>query len=319
MKKIYLLSLVALMFSACSNGGGGSSSGGSSTDNPQTYGGVNLPSASNYTFHNGDGSMSGMLRLVNESSGIIYIASTSTTLPFNLVGSVSAFNSSVAQCLPATTLTGSINNVNTTTATVSFKNCNITDSVLSADISIAQNDSIIYSGSVGGQEESAISAAAITQFADTLGSDAPAAYNYNTNIPVNFTVSSVLGTSSGATGVYGTLLGNLFLQLTSTIPQTFDYGGITGQAIYNVIDSSSLNITLNNLEIESSLWGTALMVTNNAAKIVGQSGSNQLLCNVIMSGLENNKVRAYITGCSGTISTPLGNSAVTLNGNFEVK
>ncbi len=290
----------------------GCSSGSSSTTtpviNPQTYGGVNLPALNLYSFQNSNQTIGGVLRLVSESSGLFYISSTGADYSFNLKGAITQFDASKSQCLPATTLSGNLNHKSIQTASVSFDNCSVTKDALVANISISANGTVLYSNKLTMPAAAVVNATVVTQLANSLASTSPVLYNYNTYMAVNSTViSDALGiAASGSTSVVGAMLGNLLLSWTSTESQNIAFGPVSGVGTYKLIDSSSINITVNN----------PIIAYNGITK----QTSGQVLCNVVLSGLVvggqlNSNITGYITGCSGILDTSYG----YINGSLNIK
>lgn len=287
---------------ACSSSSGGSSSN-AQTQNPQSYGGVNQPALAAYNLSDGK-SFSGIIRLTTDSSGMIYLNSTESNQLFNLKGLASNFNPQSANCLPTTSLSGNINS-SSVNPTATLSNCTASGNNLTAtlQINVAGSAPIIYNSiSLG-----SIDIESINQFVasvNNLRTTDPVNYNLVEILYGNFTTTiSGAAYNSGNSAFFGGLsLGQLMTMLSNESGTTMDIAG--GTITTTMIDSTSINFTLTNVSIESSL--------------VANLQCNVLFTNLIVNGSPFHNFNGFMTGCTSNLSIPnLGqvqNITGTING-----
>lgn len=272
---------------ACSNSG--SSPSGSQTQNPQTYGGVNQAALTAYNLTDGK-SLSGIIRLTTNESGMIYLNSTESKQLFSLKGLVGNFNPQSANCLPSTNLSGNINS-SSMNPTATLTNCTANGNNLTAtlQINVAGSAPIIYNSIALGS----IDIESTNQFiasVNNLRATDPVNYNLIEILYGDFTTTiSGVAYNSGNSAFFGGLsLGQLMTILGSESNITVDIGD--GTITTTMIDSTSINFTLSNVSIQNSAPANLQC--------------NVLFTNLIVNGSPYHNFTGFMTGCTSNLSIP---------------
>ncbi len=306
MKRIIFSCVLAAVLVGC---GSGTTSSSLQTTNTQTYGGVNQPASYAWNFQNSTNSTTGIIRLVNNQSGIVFITSNKDSLTFALKGAVSNFALNESQCLSQTALSGSIND-DSSNASITLTNCVFNSNQLTALVTIIANQETLYSGTESFNTIEIFGTESTTELSNALAQSDPVLYNHNSNVLANMVITlngfdGLFGSYSGSGGMLGELFGNLVHCLVSGESSTFSLPrDIDMQMTSSMIDSTSLNVDLN--------------LTNSGY-------STQVKCNVLLSGLVvdnslNSSFNGFVTGCSGDIPSSIGSiTPVNVSGNLNIQ
>lgn len=309
-KVILLTLLTGISLIGCSGSGSGSStSSGITPSADQTYGGVNKPASAQWWFQNTAKTTSGIIRLTNNESGIIFLSSQESSSNFDLKGTVTNFAMNQANCLPSTPVTGTLNKANVESATISLANCAFSESQISALVSVNVNGQNVYSESASLATANISSTATVTELSSQLLTT-PINYNHNVNLSTKFVATldgfnGLIGDQSGSFALGGILFGNLSNDLVSTSPLSVTLSdGITSNIAFSMVDSTSVNANAT--------------ITNNGHSTLVQC--NLLFADLVADGNLNNDTNAFITGCSGSIANSDGSTtSVGLSGNLNIK
>jgi|GEM_PF-6221730 len=286
----------------------GCSSGGSSTE--QINNGVNQLASNAWSFRNITTSTNGIIRLVNDKTGIISISSNNPTQSLELQGQVTNFIPGSSLCLPQTPLAGSVNKETMDSASISLTNCVFSESQLTALVTIKSAQQTIYSDTEIFNNIEIASTSMVAELANTLAESNPALYNHNVNIYAKFIINlnnlnNLSGNYPANGGISGQLFGQFVQQLTSGTSVPFVLNdGKQAEITFSMIDSTSVNIMIS---------------------MVNSGQVTQLKCNALLSGLVvNNTLNPYfngfITECTGTIPTEWGIiSDPNVTGNITLK
>lgn len=314
MKNIMLsLSAVAMggAIIACSNGNN------KAPQNTTTYG-LDKPAIAAYSIYTATESSVGLLRLNTTSSGMTILSfNLIESHNFNLIGSVSNFNADRGNCLPSTPMKGSVNNIITSDAKFSLTNCikHDEDSMIAATATVISNGEEIFNLPVFLFNIPPVSTTTFKNAATTLDNTSPSTFNQPVQIIGNL-VTSVAESTSVFSSYTPLITGGAFGEIINTFvtgnSQTFGNGGVSGQASFSWVDSTSAFITFNNLNLsmyESTIDGQSMGIFGSQLKC------NMVSNNMIIDGKINPLFLGFITGCTGDITaTPGYGSVQTISG-----